>query len=120
MAKELYTQVKITARKSGATITADSSLSQDMTGDEMVNSTQTIGTSAETISLGEVSGAPGQLVIKNLDATNYVEIGGDSGLTVFKLKLLPGAAALFCPSAVPLYGKANTAPVRILIAASSA
>lgn len=120
MANELFTAVKITARKGGANLVVDSSVSQDMTGSEIVQTTQSIGTSAETVSLGEISGAPKQVLIKNLDVTNFVEIGGDSGLTVFKLKILPGCSNLISPSSATIYAKADTAAVRILVAAASA
>jgi len=88
-----------------------------MTGDDMVQQTQVIGTSSETVGLGEITGAPSMLMIQNLDSTNFVEIGGDSGLTVFKLKILAGHAVLISPSSATIYAKADTAAVRIQIAA---
>jgi len=102
MANEIYSQLTLTARKSGATVTLSNSINQDMTGSNMIQSTQLIGTSAELISFGDISGAPSQVMIKNLDSTNFVEIGGDSGLTVFKLKLLAGKHLLI-PTSARLY-----------------
>jgi len=118
MANEIYTSINYTCRKGGADISITTSKSVNMTGDDMLNATQEIGTTAELISFGEISGAPGEVVIKNLDATNFIELGGDSDLTVFKTKLLPGRATVFQPSSATLYAKANTAAVRIQILAN--
>lgn len=118
MAQEITQTVSLSATKGGATVNISSTKRVDMTGTGMIQTTQSIGTSAEAIALGDLSGAPSMIEIKNLDATNFVEIGGDSGLTVFKLKLRPGHATLFQPSAVPLYAKADTAAVLIQLAAT--
>ena len=91
-----------------------------MAGDDILCNTQVIGTSAELVSFGEITGAPSQLFIKNLDAANFVELGGDSGLTVFKLKLSAGRTCLLEPSSATLYAKADTAAVRLLIFATEA
>lgn len=118
MANEIFASVQFAARKNGADISASSSFNLTMTGDDMLNQTQVIGTTAELVSFGDITGAPGLVIIKNLDATNYVEIGGDSGLTVFKLKLLPGQYHQFQPSSATMYAKANTADVRIQVIAT--
>jgi hypothetical protein len=118
MANEIYSALTLTARKSGAIVSLSSSINQDMTGSNMLQATQLIGTTAELVGFGDISGAPSQVMIKNLDTTNFVELGGDSGLTVFKLKLMPGKHLLIPPSSGTLYAKADTANVRIQIVAS--
>lgn len=120
MANEIYTALQLTATKNSATVTANVAIRQDMAGDDLVQSTQLIGTSAELIDLGEITGAPAQLLIQNLDTTNFIEVGGDSGLTVFKIKILAGKANLISPSSGTLYAKANTAAARILVVAAEA
>lgn len=120
MANEIYTNLQLTVRKNGATISATAAGNQDMAGDDMTQITQVIGTTAETIGFGDITGAPAQVLIQNLDATNFVEIGGDSGLTVFKLKILPGKAVSISPASGTMYAKADTAAVRILIVAAEA
>lgn len=120
MANEIYTTVTLTARKNGATVTATASGSQTMTGDDLQQATQVIGTTAELVNFAEIAGAPAQVLIQNLDPTNFIELGGDSGLTVFKIKVLAGRATLISPSSGTLYAKANTAAVRILIVAAEA
>ena len=118
MANEIYTSISYKARKNGADISISSAHNVTMTGDDMINTTQVIGTTAELVGFGEITGAPGEVVIKNLDATNFIELGGDSGLTVFKTKLLPGRSTIFQPSSATLYAKADTASVRIQILAN--
>lgn len=118
MANEVYASLNYTARKNGAEIAISSSHQVDMTGDDLISTTQVIGTSAETVGFGDITGAPGEVIIKNLDSTNFVELGGDSGLTVFKTKLLPGRFTVFQPSSATLYAKADTADVRIQILAN--
>jgi hypothetical protein len=113
MANEIYTSITFRARKNGADVSFSGSYNLTMTGNEMLSSTQLIGTSAELLTLGDITGAPGAIVLKNLDSTNFVEIGGDSGLTVFKIKILPGQFAAIQPGAATIYAKADTAAVRL-------
>jgi len=117
MANEIIQNVTVQVSKNGASATFISNKRLDMTGNDFANQTQLIGTTAETIDLGDLSAAPGNLAIKNLDATNFVEIGGDSGLTVFKIKIRPGESNLISPTSATLYAKADTASVRIAILA---
>lgn len=120
MANEIYANVNVRVAKNGATVDDNITFNLDMTGDDMLKGTQVIGTTAETVSFGDITGAPGMVVIKNLDDTNFIELGGDSGLTVFKLTLLPGQFCLFDPSSATLYAKADTADVRIQVLATEA
>lgn len=120
MANEITQTVQLTATKNSATVSLSTTKRITMSGDDMVQSTQVIGTTAETLSLGDISGAPSQLLIKNLDATNFVEIGGDSGLTVFKIKILSGETVLIRPTSATIYAKADTADVRVQLIATEA
>lgn len=120
MANEVYTSLTTRAKKNGATVEFTGNYNLDMSGDELLNATQVIGTTSETLDFGDITGAPGQVVVKNLDSTNFVEIGGDSGLTVFKLTLRAGEFALFSPGAATVYAKADTADVRVQILATEA
>jgi hypothetical protein len=120
MANEITQTIQLTATKNAATVSLSTTKRITMSGDDMVQSTQVIGTSAELLVLGDITGAPSQLAIKNLDATNFVEIGGDSGLTVFKIKILPGETVLIRPTSATLYALADTAAVRVQIVAIEA
>lgn len=118
MANEIYTSLKATARKNGAVVDISSAFTLTMTGNEMIQNTQSIGITSELVSFGDITGAPGMVAIKNLDDTNFIELGGDSGLTVFKTKLLAGQVTLFQPSSATLYAIADTAAVRIQVIAT--
>lgn len=118
MANEIYASIQATARKNGAEVAINTSFNLTMTGDGMFNATQSIGTTAETVSFGDITGAPGMVIVKNLDDTNFVELGGDSGLTVFKTKLLAGQWCMFQPTSGTMYAKADTAAVRVQVIAT--
>ena len=117
MANEGYYSITFKATKSGATVKAEPSGRFDMAGVGNVNGTQNIGTASELITFGSIVGVPQMVMIQNLDATNFVEIGGNSGLTVFKLKILAGKVALIPLSSATLYAKADTAAVNVLVTA---
>lgn len=74
---------------------------------------QSIGFAAhEAIALGDVSTA-GYVYIRNIDGTNFVEIGVDGAGTFYPcVKLLAGEVALFRAGGV-LYAKADAAAVKI-------
>lgn len=79
--------------------------------------TVNIGTSDEVISLGDIS-TPGWCWMKNLDDTNYVDIGPTSaGAIVPMIRMEAGETAgpfRLNPS-LTLRGQANTAAVDVLI-----
>jgi len=75
---------------------------------------QDIGTgSHEAVAVGDVS-TPGWAIFRNLDDTNFVEIGIDVGATFYPIaKILPGEPAAFRLSSSTLYAKADTATVKL-------
>lgn len=73
---------------------------------------QNVGTSEETLDFGDIA-SPGWYLIKNLDPTNYVQIG--PATTVYQDKLLPGTFTMGYLSSSTLYAKANTAACNVLI-----
>ena len=77
---------------------------------------QAIGTAAhEAIDLGDV-GTVGLVMFRNLDATNFVQIGIDDGGAFVPIhELLPGESAgpFRLASGVALYAQADTAAVKI-------
>ena len=115
MANEGYFSVETKFDKGGVSVNARKSGRFLVTGDNASKTPQSIGTSAETVTFAGITGAPQLLMISNLDSTNFIEIGGDSGLTVFKLKLLAGMTNLISLSSATLYAKADTAAVRIQV-----
>lgn len=120
MANEVSASATVKAAKGGASVSSSKSFSISMTGDEMLSLTQEIGTSAEQIGFGGITGAPAILFIQNLDAANYVDISLESDGSAPFIKLTAGKAALFQPASDTIYAKANTAAVRILVTAAEA
>lgn len=79
--------------------------------------TVNVGTSEEAISLGDIT-TNGWALIKNLDSTNYVTWGPESGGAMVALgRLEAGEVALLrlTPSALTLRMQANTAACDVLI-----
>lgn len=75
----------------------------------------TIATTEESQTFGELS-TLGWCEMRNLDATNYVQIGFSTG--VYGIRLKAGESALFrLEPGVTMYLKANTAAVKMLIRA---
>lgn len=64
-----------------------------------------VGTSEETIGFGDI--VPGYVFVKNLDDTNYVEVGFSTG--VYGMRFEAGEIAVFPMNGVTIYAKANTA-----------
>jgi len=120
MAGEITFSTSLKAQKGNSSVSQSATMAADMTGNQMMQATQNIGTTAELVDFGDITGVPQLVMIRNLDATNFVEIGGDSGLTVFKLKIKKGQSALFEPTSGTLYAKANTAAVNIMTVAIEA
>lgn len=117
MANEITQNIQVSASKAGANVSIASRERFDMTGGDMTQATQNIGTTAELLNLGDISGAPRQLVVKNLSTTNFIEIGGNSDLDTFTIKVRPNDCAVFEPGSGTIYARANTAACLIQIVA---
>lgn len=102
----------------GIAAISSGSLSKQITlvGDsDVIQDTQDIGTSSEAITLGDITGNPEFILIKNLDATNFVSVGFNNpavaGTETIKIKA-GGFALLPTPSGT-LYAIADTATVKV-------
>lgn len=83
----------------------------DMAGTDYVRATQTIGTTAEALMTGDM-GNCGVLCIKNLDATNFVNLrAGSGGADVAKIKA--GECFTLRLATNTPFAIANTAPVEV-------
>lgn len=127
MVNSIITTVSLTV--TGLVNMATGTLSKTITpaADDVGSHLQEIGTSEEKIYLPAAIAAAGPIAIKNLDATNYVQIGLTSSTGVYHLRLYAGEVALFRPDDLPddtgvlyLLAKANTAAVNIQIWAAEA
>ena len=115
MANEISVSASLSVSKGGASISATGTVSFTMSGDQMLSNVQIIGTAAEAITVGDVA-TIGYVFLKNMDATNFVEVALDSGVSTQKIaKILAGGIALFPASTATLYAKADTANVNLLV-----
>ena len=106
MANELSITVSMLFNKAGSTVSRSESKSVTVTGDAFTHQVQEIGTSEETVAQGADVGTPGYMFVKNLDSTNYIEIGVTTG--VYTVKLLAGEFALFRCAGATIYAIAYT------------
>lgn len=113
MANEI--SISISAGFSKSSRAADTSdmgllgLTFTMTGTDFVKGTQNIGTTAELLGKGDIT-TPGFLIVKNLDATNYIEFEKATfSTTAGTVKLKAGEVALFRVASTTIYACANTA-----------
>lgn len=109
MADEITVTQNIRVKNGNLEITkshAGKKFTQDAIGGP-VPGFQKIGTSEETVSTTDI-GTLGYCWMKNLDDTNYIEVGFSTG--VYGIRLEAGEVALFRlnPSST-IYAKANTA-----------
>lgn len=106
MSQEITNTSQFTYRKNGAVITRNTSTTNDASGNGAVQNIQSIGTTDETLDKGDV-GTVGFLYAKNLDPTNYVDIGPDGTSYPIRLKAGEDCRTKWNGSAV--HAKANTA-----------
>jgi len=105
MANELTISAAIAYAKSGATVNRSvPSASHTISGTAVAQGVASIATSDTTIT--NVA-APGYVFVKNLDATNYVQVGPDA--TNWFIKLKATQWAIFPINGTALHAKANTA-----------
>jgi hypothetical protein len=120
MANEISVSATLKASKGGAAFAHSKSYNITMSGDDMFSKTQIIGTSAEALDMGEITGVPAAIMVQNLDGTNFVVLSlVNDGSTPFA-KLLKGQAAIFPPATATIYALADTASVRVLVSAVEA
>lgn len=117
MANEISVRGYLTGTKNGVTVTGDTTKSITLAGSQLASGVQNIGTTTEQLSFPAdlTTEGIGYLYVKNLDATNYVEIGLNTPVTQIMIKLLAGQVAVFPPySGNPtIYAKANTAAINL-------
>ena len=120
MAKEITIQAALNWANGGASVAGSFVAQLDQTGNDGMQETQDVLTSATAITMGNITGAPKALLVKNLDKTNYVEIDSANTFDKFPQKVLPGAVILLAPQTATIYGRANTATVKIMKIAAEA
>lgn len=117
MANEITLSAKLELNKSGVILSGQvSNLHITQTGTNNIANIQNIGTSTEQLSFGDVT-TPGYLLVKNLDATNFVLVSlatpAISGTSF--CKLLPGECCLVPTRQTTVYAIADTAACDVLV-----
>jgi hypothetical protein len=77
----------------------------DVSGNDLIHNTQTVGTSEEALLLADV--AVGYILMRNNDTANFVKVRAATGATDL-IKILPGEFALFRMVASAPYVIADT------------
>ena len=111
MANELSLSVSLAFSKGGASVARSEGIQVTVTGDAFSHEVQEIGTVEEALAQGSELGTPGYIFIKNLDSTNYVEIGSTTG--VYDIKLKAGEVCLYRHNSATVYAKSNTATCNV-------
>lgn len=107
MSGELKVSATLEFSKGGALIQSNFNQQYfDVSGSVGNKEVQAIGTSDETLALGDIS-TIGYCLFRNLDATNYISIGSDG--TLYPIKLKANEVALVRWNAAAIHAKANTA-----------
>lgn len=110
MADELSINLTLSYSKGGDSVRISDTWKEDISGDGHIDNVQNIGTSEESVTLGDIS-TPGYVFIENLDSTNYVEIAATT--TEYCVKLGAGQMCLFPLDGTTLFAKANTAACNV-------
>ena len=114
MANEITVTGKISCTNGNFSETRNvSSLRRDQAAIGSASGVQVIGTSEETVTVGDV-GTLGYAYFRNLDATNYVDIGPDSTGIVGFIRLEPGDFCILrLKPGITIKAQADTASVKL-------
>lgn len=108
MAQEITLSVNIAQTKNGVTFSKDFTGQFDVTGNTPISNVQNIGTSDETLALGDIS-TIGYIALRNLDNTNFIDIGYTSGTYFARLKRGEFMVMRGGPGLTAIHAKADTA-----------
>ena len=111
MANEISISQTLRYAKSGVAASQSTSFTVDQSGDKYMAGVQIIGVTEEALDKGDI-GTIGYISFKNLDTTNYVQIGITTG--VYSIKVLAGKGGMvpWNSATAPLV-KANSSPVEL-------
>jgi len=116
MANEISVAASLSLARLGTTVAAAFSKHADFDGDQSIANVQIIGTAAEAVVLGDVT-TVGYVLLKNQDATNFIQIDSVNTMDGFTQKLLAGDFILLKPEAATIYAKADTADCNLFVQA---
>ena len=108
MANEIQINATLRYSKTGASASLSTSFFADQVGDKYESGIQTIGTAEESLQKGDI-GTIGWLAIRNLDATNFLELG--STTAQYSTIIPAGKGCVTTWGHTGTFVKANTAAV---------
>lgn len=108
MANEGRLTINASCTKSGSTLSRNLTDTFNVSAAAQIINRQNIGTADETLDLGDVASL-GYIVLENVDATNYIEIGYTSGTYFARLKAGEICAFRAGSGLTAIHAKANTA-----------
>ena len=114
MANEVTVGVSLSFTKSGVTDSLSwSDLKFDVSGSKLTHVVHEITVAADDLlDIGDIT-TPGFMIVRNLDDTNFVTIGGAASLATQTIKLKAGECALFRHAGTAPVASADTAAVNI-------
>lgn len=113
MANEINATIQLTCTNGDYATSFSYSDSIDQNAVGASSGIQVIGTSAELLSVGDVSNA-GIIILRNLDAVNFLTWGySDTGTLRVVGKIKAGEAQLFRLATTSILCKADTAPINL-------
>jgi hypothetical protein len=118
MANEIQVGAQVSVTRSGVTNLITVSASFDQTSPYNLQNVQAIGTADEVLVVGDTTNPPFTVILRNLDAMNYVEVDSASTYDKFPQKLLPnGDFIKLNPETNVIHLKAHTSAcdVEVLI-----
>ena len=107
MSAEINFQTNFTYRKNGTVITRSVASIGDAAGSGAVQAIHSCATSDATLDKGDITNI-GTIYLKNLDSTNYIDVGPDG--TLYPIRLQPGCDCRLPWSGTTIHVKAHTAP----------
>jgi hypothetical protein len=116
MANEINIQAYLTVQRSGAQTIGSGTKDITQTGKIGFANVQNIGTGAAQLTLGGI-GTLGYIFIKNLDATNFVQLSLDNFTQIFA-KIRAGEFCLIAANQNTIWARANTAACDLLVCAA--
>ena len=120
MANEIQISASLNVSRSGASFSGQGSSTITQSGTPSLANTQIIGLTSEALLIGDIT-AIGYLFVKNLDASNYIELSLATPVLAAAafVTLLPGECALIPTRLEVVYALANSAPANLLVVAAS-
>ena len=115
MSAEIKATIGLTCTKGELSIAvATATDSIDMSGTTYSDVAQIVGTTYEALTIGGDVGTEGVSFFKNMDATNYVEIGVEVAAAFYPLIKLKAGESALCRLAIgTVFAKANTSSVKL-------